>query len=112
MRIRMPFFLCLLCALAMSAPAWAKDLSTHFEFDQLTRIGSTQLKPGQYRFIADESTGQLRVMRNGKIVVEVKGQWIDLKDKSEYSEVMSTRNDIQEVLFAGKMKAIKFPSVS
>ncbi len=110
MRIRTSLLFSVLCALALSAPAWAKDLSTSFEFDQATVIAGTHLKAGQYRFVVSESTGQMKVLRGGRIVAQVKGQWVDLKDKSQYNEVMSNHNDIQEVRFQGKNRAIKFPS--
>ena len=110
MRIRASLLLCVLCSLAMSAPAWAKVLSNRFEFDQATAISGNHLKAGKYRFLANESTGLVKVMRNGKLVAKVKGQWVNLKDKSQYNEVMSKRNNIQEVRFAGKTRAIKFPA--
>lgn len=108
MRIRVSLLLSVLCVLMMSAPAWARNLSSQFTFSHLTKIANSQLKPGQYRFIADESTGQVKVLRKGKVVAHVQGQWVNLKKKSEYSEVMSTRHEIQEVLFAGQARGIKF----
>jgi hypothetical protein len=110
MRSRAFYFVSVLCLLAISAPAWARDLSSKFEFDHLTKIADTNLKPGTYRFVSNESTGETNVLRNGKVIAHVKGQWVSLKDKSEYSEVLSTRHDIQEVRFAGRNRALKFGS--
>lgn len=104
------FLLFALCALVISTPAWAKDLSTKAQFTGSREIANTQLKPGQYRFVANESTGQVNVLRDGKLVARIKGQWVHLKNKSQYSAVESNRNQIQELLFSGQRQAIKFPA--
>jgi hypothetical protein len=109
-RSRAFYFVSVLCLLAISAPSWAKYLSSKFEFAHLTKIAGTNLKPGTYRFVANVSTGETNVLRNGKVVVHVKGQWVDLKEKSTYNEVLSTGHDIQEVRFAGRNRTLKFGS--
>lgn len=109
MRIRTSLFVAVLCMLALSSPAWAKNLSFHTRFNHLTKIATASLKPGQYRLVADESTGRMNVVRYGKVVAQVKGQWVNLKKKSQYSEVMSNRYHVQEVRFAGHSRALKFP---
>ncbi|HVB35415.1 MAG TPA: hypothetical protein VNJ52_13735 [Patescibacteria group bacterium] len=110
MRFRVSFLLTALGMLAISAPAWARNISTHFDFAQTTKVVSTQLKPGHYRFVVNESTGQVRVLLHGKVVAQVKGQWVNLKTKSPYNETLSTRHNLQEVRFAGRSKALKFPA--
>lgn len=108
MRIRMSFLASVLCVLAMAAPSWAKGLSTRFFSSKPMNIGTTQIKPGRYRFVVSGSTGKVNVLRHGKIVAKVDGKWVNLKHKSPYNEVLSTRNNIQELCFAGKTRAIKF----
>lgn len=110
MRVRVSLLSAVLFALALSAPAWAKDVSSRFQFDHTTVIAGAHLKAGKYRFLADESTGQIKVLHRGKVIAHVKGRWVDLQGKSQYNEVMSNHNDIQEIRFAGKNRAIKFSS--
>ena len=54
MRFRVSFLITAACLLALSAPAWARRLSTKIEIDHATKIASAQLKPGNYRLVADE----------------------------------------------------------
>jgi hypothetical protein len=110
MRLRASFLVTAACLLALSAPAWARRLSSNFDISHATRIVSVQLKPGHYHVVADESTGQVKVLRNDRLVAQVKGKWVTLERKPEYSEMLTDNHDIQEFLFAGKKKAIKFKS--
>jgi hypothetical protein len=110
MRLRVSFLITAACLLTLSAPAWARRLSTKIEIDHTTRIASAQLKPGNYRLVADEGTGQVKVLRNGRLVAQVEGKWVSLNRKSEYSEMLTENHKVQEVRFAGKKKAIKFAS--
>lgn len=110
MRTRTYFLLIGLCTLLMSAPAWAKVVSTNTQIASPSKIANIKLKPGQYRFIANESTGKVKVLHNGKLVARVKGKWVNLKTKSPYTAVESNRNQIQELLFSGKNRALKFPA--
>ena len=110
MRTRAYFLLFAFCAMLISAPAWARDLSTNAQFASPNKIANINLKPGQYRFVANESTGGVKVLRQGKLVARVKGKWVNLTSKSPYAAVESTRNNIQEILFSGQKRAIKFPA--
>ena len=110
MRLRVSSLSILCCFLAMSAPAWAKTLSTHIDIDHVTKLANLDLKPGRYRLVADEANGQLKVFRDGKLVGEAKGEWVKLNRKSEYSEILMTRHVIQEVRFSGKNEAVKISS--
>lgn len=96
------------CVMAVSAPVWAKQLSTNLDVTEPTKIATAELKPGQYKLVANESTGQVQVVRDGKVVAQVKGQWVKTNKKTEYSEILSNNNIVQEVLFGGKDQAIKF----
>lgn len=108
MRLRVSFLLVLACLLGMSAPVWAKSLSTKMQIGHTTKLVNVELKPGQYRFSANRSTGQVKVERNYKLVAKVKGRWVKLKQKAQYTEILMTNHDIQEIRFAGKKKAVKF----
>lgn len=110
MRTRVSFLVTTACLLALSAPAWAGRLSTTVEIDHATRIATARLKPGNYQLEANENTGQVKVLRDGRLVAHVKGKWVNLNRKSEYSEMLTDNHRVQEVRFAGKKKAIKFRS--
>ena len=108
MRLRASLFVSLICVFAMSVPALAKTLSTHIELDHQTKLLNLDLKPGHYRLVINEANGKVKVMRDYKVVGWVKGDWVKLKRKSRYSEILMTHHDIQEVRFAGKKQAVKF----
>ena len=108
MRTRAYFLLLGLSALLISAPAWARDLSADTQLSSPNTIANIKLKPGEYRFIANESTGRVKVLRHGKLIARVKGKWVNLKTKSPYTAVESNRKEIQELLFSGKNRAIRF----
>ena len=110
MRLRVSLLVSAACLFAMAAPALAKTLSTHVEVDHETKLLNLELKPGNYRLIANEANGQVKVMRNYELVGRVKGKWVKLNQKSNYSEVLMTHHVIQEVRFSGKKEAVKFNS--
>ncbi len=108
MRLRVSILLVLACLLGMSAPVWAESFATKMQLGHITKLENVKLKPGQYRFLANPSTGQVKVERHYKLVAKVKGQWVKLKKKSQYTEILMTNHNIQEIRFAGKNKAVKF----
>jgi hypothetical protein len=110
MRLRASLLVTAACLFAMAAPALAKTLSTHVDLDHETKLLNLELKPGNYRLVANEATGQVKVLRNYNLVGKVDGKWIKLNKKSEYSEIVMTHHDIQEVRFSGKKMAVKFAS--
>ena len=108
MRFRVSLLLLAASMVAFAAPVWASNLSTHVQIDHVTKLLNVQLKPGKYRLVANETNGQVKVEHRYKVIARVKGQWVNLKKKSHYSEVLMDNHDIQEVRFAGKKKAVKF----
>jgi hypothetical protein len=110
MRLRVSLLVSAFCLFAMAAPALAKTLSTHIRLGHETKLLNLELKPGRYRFVANEANGQVKVMQDYKLVGRVQGKWVKLNRKSYYSEVLMTRHDIQEIRFSGKKEAVKFAS--
>lgn len=108
MRLRVSFLLVLACMLGMSTAVWARTISANLEVSQSTKLMNVELKPGQYRLVANESTGEVQVVCQHKVVAKVKGQWVKLSQKAEYTAVLTTDHSIKEINFAGKDKAIKF----
>ena len=108
MRLRVSLLVSLACLFAMSAPALAKTVSTSIDLSHQTKLLNLELKPGHYRFVANEANGKVKVTRNSKVIARVKGELVNLKRKSYYSEILMNHHDIQEVRFAGKKQAVKF----
>lgn len=108
MRVRVSFLAAMVCLLGISMPAFARTLSASLVVSQTTKIANVQLKPGQYRFVADSSTGQVKVERQYKVVAKVKGEVVKLNKKSNMNEVLTDNNNITEIHFAGTNEAIKF----
>jgi hypothetical protein len=108
MRIRVSLFVAAACVGTMAAPAWAKQLSAPLDLSHITKLESVTLKPGQYRLEADEATGQVKVLKDSKVVAQVQGKWVSTPKKAPYSEFVMNNNDIQEVTFAGKDKKLEF----
>lgn len=110
MRFRPSFFAAVCCMFALSTPVWASQLSASIYLGHSTRVGTNELKPGNYHMSANESSGQVKWMRNDRLVAQVKGKWVTLNKKSQYTEMLSNNHVVQEVRFAGKRMAIKFSS--
>jgi hypothetical protein len=108
MRVRISTILVLVCLLGLSLPVMAKSLSAKMNLSQPTKIVNVELKPGQYNFIADTSTGVVKVEHKYKVVAKVKGRWVKLSKKADLTEVLTNGHNIQEIQFAGKDTAIKF----
>lgn len=108
MRVRVSFLAAMVCLLGISVPVFGKTLSAKMEVTQATKIANVQLKPGQYRFVADSSNGQVKVERQYKVVAKVKGEIVKLNKKSDMNEVLTNNNVITEIHFAGTNEAIKF----
>lgn len=99
-------------ALALTLPLWAKRLTAEIDLDKPAKLGTVELAPGHYQLVADEATGLVKVIRNGKTVAEVKGEWFKMERKPSYTETLMTENNIQEIHFAGQLQAIRFSSSS
>ncbi len=111
MRIRASVLLLSLAGLlAVSAPAWASNVSTSIYLLHQSKLQSVNLKPGSYRFVVNEATGKVKVERHYRVVARVTGKLVNLPKKSSQSEVLLDNHTIQEVRFAGKKRAVKFVS--
>lgn len=108
MRIRVSLLLAALCLFGISAPVWAGTIATHVDILHAAKVLNVKLKPGNYRFLANQSTGQVKIEHHYKLVARVKGKWVKIHNKPQYNEVLLTNHKIQEIRFAGKIKALKF----
>ncbi len=81
--------------------------STEFDITQMTKIGITELAPGNYVIRGKESEAQLDILQNDRVVATVPCQWVRLDKKPQQSEVDSTGNRVTEVKFEGRLEAAK-----
>ncbi|MFZ0211310.1 MAG: hypothetical protein WBE20_03115 [Candidatus Acidiferrales bacterium] len=65
------------------------------------------LRPGQYQFVADPNSDEVRVERGGKLIGTVAGKAVTLNQKSEYTAIIFNGSRISEIQFMGKVEAIK-----
>ncbi len=107
MKIRVAPFVAFLSVLFLSCPVWAHSESTPLDLSQPATIGSTTLKPGQYRLIANLSTDQVRVERKGKVIGTFTGTPVTLQTKSEQTAIVFNGRQISEIQFTGKTEALK-----
>lgn len=108
MRLRVSFLLVALFLFGMSMPVWARTISAKIDLIHAAKVVDVKLKPGNYRLLANESNGQVKIEHHYKVVARVKGKWVEIHHKPQYSEVLMTNHKIQEIRFAGKIKAVKF----
>jgi len=109
MRLRVKHYLTGLAAAAMlTAPVWAATKSVDLDVDHTVTIAGTQLAPGDYSIRVKEGAAQADVTQDGNVIATVPCQWIQLPQKSTYSEVQFNNNTVTEVDFNGKSEAVKF----
>jgi len=88
-------------ALAVAVPLFAKPMSTTVPLGHSVKVGQTDLKAGDYRFLIDGT--HLTVFIGKKNVAEAEGKWEERDTKSPYTEVVSTNDGkLVELRFEGK----------
>lgn len=98
-----------LAILALALPVWArpdKPYTAHWDLNQVTTIGSVQLKPGTYTVQAYAKQNTLDILRGDKMVAQLPCHWIQLPQKASDTEVDTNNNQIVQVQFSGKTEAI------
>jgi hypothetical protein len=100
--------LVLLGALAVAVPVFAKPMSTNVPLTHDAKIGQTEVKAGEYRFLIDGN--HLTILDGKKHIAEADGRWEDRDSKSQYNSVVSTaEGQIVEVRFEGKKNVFVLP---
>jgi hypothetical protein len=88
-------------ALAVAVPLFAKPINTTVPISHSVKVGQTDLKAGDYRFLIDGT--HLTVYIGKKNVAEAEGKWEDRDTKSPYTEVVSSNEGkLIELRFEGK----------
>ena len=100
--------LVLFAALAVAVPLLAKPVSTTLPLTHNVRVGQTEVKAGDYRFLIDGA--HLTVLNGKKLVAEAEGRWEDRDRKSQYTEIISTSDGkLIELRFEGKKSVFVLP---
>ena len=94
-------------ALAVAVPAFAKPMSTNLPITHDMKVGQTEVKAGDYRFLIDGN--HLTVMNGKKLVAEAEGRWEERDTKSQYNAVVSNEGKITELRFEGKKTVFVLP---
>jgi hypothetical protein len=93
--------LALFGALAIAVPVYAKPMVTNVPLTHPVKVGQTEVKAGDYRFLIDGS--HLTIMNGKKLVAEAEGRWEDRDRKSDYTSVVSNgEGKVVELRFEGK----------
>ena len=103
-------------AMMLSLGAFAKDVNSgSFDLDQTAKVGSTVLRPGQYKaeWTGNQQAVDISIVKNGKTVATTHGTLKELPTKARYSAVTvktlpdkSTR--IDEIDFNNRTDALVF----
>ncbi len=112
MSFKPKFFGAVVAAVILTAPVWAASASSHkdsarFDAAEATTIGNTQLQPGHYTFEAREDQSRLNVLKDGKVVATVPCHWVQLQKKPSASEILSNKNQVNEIRFGGRTEAVQ-----
>lgn len=112
MSLKPNFFGAVAAIAVLTAPAWAASTSSHkdstsIDFGQATAIGNKQLQPGKYTLEAKEDQTQLNVLKNGRVIATVPCHWVQLQKKANNSEVLSNKNQVNEIKFGGRREAVQ-----
>jgi hypothetical protein len=111
---RWVFGLAAVVALAVAVPVWAHTDSVPISFNQKMDVAGTTLQPGSYEFRVTPSNPEVEIVntKDHKVVATVQGKWVNLNSKSQYTQVLSDRNQVQEIDLSGQVEAIRFAQSS
>lgn len=95
-------------ALAVAIPAFAKPMSTTLPISHSVKVGQTEIKAGDYRFLIDGN--HLAILNGKKLVAEADGRWEDRDNKAQYNSVVSNADGkVIELRFEGKKSVFVLP---
>ncbi len=95
-------------SLAVAVPVFAKPMSTTLPITHNVKVGQTEVKAGDYRFLIDGN--HLTVLNGNKMIAEAEGRWEDRDAKSEYNGVVSNADGkVIELRFQGKKNVFVLP---
>lgn len=94
--------LVLFSAIALATvPAFAKPISKSLPVNHSVKVGTFDVKAGEYRFLIDGN--HLTIMNGKKTVAESDGKWEERDSKYQYNSLVSNADGkLTEVRFAGE----------
>jgi photosystem II stability/assembly factor-like uncharacterized protein len=100
--------LVLLGTLAVAVPVDAKPIATNLPITHNMKVGQTELKAGDYRFLIDGN--HLTILNGKKHIAEADGRWEERDSKAEDTSVVSTVDGkLLELRFGGKKSVFVLP---
>jgi len=81
--------------------------SAQWSTSKAVNIGTTQVGPGTYKFEAPENGSTLFVERDGLLVSDVPCYWVRLPQKAEQFKVVTDKDRVLQIEFAGALFALK-----
>ena len=95
-------------ALATAVPLFAKPMSTTLPITHNVKVGQTEVKAGDYRFLIDGN--HLTILNGRKAIAEADGRWEDRDTKAQYNSVVSNGDGkVIELRFEGKKSVFVLP---
>ena len=95
-------------ALAVAVPVFAKPMSTTVPITHNVKVGQTDVKAGNYRFLIDGN--HLTILSGKKTIAESEGRWEERDAKAEYNSVVSNADGkVIELRFEGKKSVFVLP---
>jgi hypothetical protein len=94
----------ILAVMALTLPAFAKEINKVITLPNQTKIAGKTLKGGDYTFKVNDT--KLTITMNNKVFAEATGRW-EPRDKKVAADGYSLGSDgqIQEVYFSGEKRA-------
>lgn len=100
----------LLCALAVVSAFAAKVRKERVTFDSDVTVNGTVIKAGQYDIRFNEETGELAILKDGKVKAKTSARVEQRADKAHSTSVRtSTKGDVSELIgvtFEGSNKNV------
>ncbi len=102
-----PILIALVLAMPVAARVGtsdAKPTSANMQILNPISLGGTEIKPGMYKVIADDS--KVTIEQNGKMIAEAPVQWKEGSVKASYSNIVTVGDQVTEIHFGGKMRFV------
>ncbi len=103
--VRLLQIIAVVLALALAAPVFADSYLRTITLNEATKLGATDVKPGDYTLTFD---GAKLVLKQGKkVVAEAAAEWVDSKYEIRGDTVVIDGGQITEIRIEGKKRVIK-----
>jgi hypothetical protein len=94
--------------LTITAPLWGERTDVaNLRFEKPVHFGAKTLDAGDYVIRGPESSKQLEVVKDGKVVAEVPCHWVQLDQRSPADEALMKNDSVNEIRFEGRTAAAK-----